>query len=321
MSQERGQRRAPRRPRRARARQGAGRAQAPGAARGGPPVRAVARRRVVRDGADGGLRRRHARRGVGHRRLRRRRGPRVATACSSRAAIRWRWPPSLRDLAIDPERRAALGEQAARSAQRYAWPRVAEQVVGAYEDAIAMPAPAGVAARIGLRPADGQPSVRPRRLPSLDPPAPAGAANPALVLARRVALGAVAAGVLLFAFLALDRIGVDNIVRSLVNSQPVWVVAGPGRHVRIDGPARDRMARHPASRAARRSGAAQGRVAGDVDRRPHVGHVAGAARRAVACAHRRAPAGAGTRVPADGPRDDRVAGAAERPGARRCSRP
>jgi phosphatidyl-myo-inositol alpha-mannosyltransferase len=134
----------------------------------------------------------------------------------------------LRDLALDPARRTALGEQAARSAQRYAWPRVAEQVLGAYEDAIAMPAPAGVAARKGLRPADGRPFERPRRLPSLEPPAPAGASHPALVLARRTALGAVAVGALLLAFLALDRIGVDNIVRSLVNSQPVWVVAGLG---------------------------------------------------------------------------------------------
>ncbi len=52
-----------------RARQGLRRAQAPGAARGGPAVRAVARRRVVRHGADRGLRRGHARRRLGHRRL------------------------------------------------------------------------------------------------------------------------------------------------------------------------------------------------------------------------------------------------------------
>jgi phosphatidylinositol alpha-mannosyltransferase len=134
----------------------------------------------------------------------------------------------LRVMAHDPAGRAALGAQAARTAQRYAWPRVAEEVLTAYEDAIATPTPSGVAARVGLRPADGRPAVRPRRLPSLDPPAPVGAPSPALAIARKVALGAIAAGVVLFAFLALKRIGVQNIVHSLVASQPVWVVAGLG---------------------------------------------------------------------------------------------
>jgi phosphatidylinositol alpha-mannosyltransferase len=135
---------------------------------------------------------------------------------------------TLRDLALDPARRARLGARAAHSAQRYAWPRVAEEVVGAYEDAIAMPAVSGIAARAGLRPADSRPFVRPRRLPSLEPPAPQGTPNPVLALARKVALGAVALSVLLLAFVALERIGVDNIVRSLVASQPAWVLAGLG---------------------------------------------------------------------------------------------
>jgi phosphatidyl-myo-inositol alpha-mannosyltransferase len=135
---------------------------------------------------------------------------------------------TLRDLALDPARRERLGRRAAHSAHRYAWPRVAEEVVGAYEDAIAMPATSGVAARAGLRPADGRPFVRPRRLPSLEPKQPAGAPHPALAIARRVALGVAALGVLFLAYLALQRIGVDNIVRSLVASQPVWVLAGLG---------------------------------------------------------------------------------------------
>jgi phosphatidyl-myo-inositol alpha-mannosyltransferase len=135
---------------------------------------------------------------------------------------------TLRDLALDPVRCAALGRRAAHSAQRYAWPRVAEEIAGAYEDAIAMPAIPGLAARAGLRPADGRPLVRPRRLPSLEPPAAAGAPHPALAVARKVALGAVALGMLFLAFVALERIGVDNIVRSLVASSPVWVLAGLG---------------------------------------------------------------------------------------------
>ncbi len=135
---------------------------------------------------------------------------------------------TLRDLALDPERRERLGRRAAHSAQRYAWPRVAEDVLGAYEDAIAMPALSGAAARHGLKSADGRPYVRPRRLPSLDPPPPVGSPHPALAIARKVALGAVALGILFLAFVALERIGVDNIVRSLVASQPAWVLAGLG---------------------------------------------------------------------------------------------
>jgi phosphatidylinositol alpha-mannosyltransferase len=135
---------------------------------------------------------------------------------------------TLRDLALDPARIERMGRQAAQSAQRYAWPRVAEEIVGAYEDAIAMPAQRGVAARVGVRPADGRPYARPRRLPSLERPDPAGTPHPALAIARKVGLGVVAVGILLLAFVALERIGVDNIVHSLLASQPVWVVAGLG---------------------------------------------------------------------------------------------
>jgi phosphatidylinositol alpha-mannosyltransferase len=135
---------------------------------------------------------------------------------------------TLRDLALDPARRERLGRRAAHTAQRYAWPRVAEEIVGAYEDAIAMPAQEGVAARAALRPADGRPFVRPRRLPSLDPPPPVGSPHPALAIARKVGLAAVALGVLALAFVALQRIGVNNIVRSLVASSPAWVLAGLG---------------------------------------------------------------------------------------------
>ena len=50
---------------------------------------------------------------------------------------------TLRDLALDPARRAAHGREAPRPArERYAWPTVAAEVLGAYEDAVAMPAPA-----------------------------------------------------------------------------------------------------------------------------------------------------------------------------------
>ena len=98
----------------------------------------------------------------------------------------------LRDLALDPARAARLGAGAGRSAERYAWPRVAAEVVEAYEDARSVPAPAGarerVAVRIGTRPADrrGPPAASGCR--SLEPPPP-GRAAPGLRVARRGALG------------------------------------------------------------------------------------------------------------------------------------
>ena len=80
---------------------------------------------------------------------------------------------TLRDLANDPARVSRLAANAARSAERYAWPRVAEQVVTSYEDARAVPQPEGAAARaaikVGVRPG-GRQAARSR-----PPPAVAGA--------------------------------------------------------------------------------------------------------------------------------------------------
>ena len=138
---------------------------------------------------------------------------------------------ALRDLALDPERRRAMGAAAREHAQRYAWPRVAAEVAQAYEDALAMPAPATATARaatrLGFLPADGGPFVAPRRLPSLDP-APARKPRPALNLVKRVALVAAALLALGGAWVALQRIGVDAIVESMVNSSPSWTLIGLG---------------------------------------------------------------------------------------------
>ncbi len=80
---------------------------------------------------------------------------------------------TLHDLALDPARLERLGERAGRSAEQYAWPRVTEQVLEAYDDAIAIPEPetatARAAVRIGLRSAAGGPRRPARRLPSLEP--------------------------------------------------------------------------------------------------------------------------------------------------------
>ena len=138
---------------------------------------------------------------------------------------------ALRDLAVDPERRRAMGAAARERAERYAWPRVAAEVVQAYEDALAVPVPATPTAkamtRLGFLPADGGPTVPPRRLPSLDPP-PARKPRPAFTFVKRAALLSAAVLALGGAWLALQRIGVDAILESLVNSSPSWTLIGLG---------------------------------------------------------------------------------------------
>jgi phosphatidylinositol alpha-mannosyltransferase len=136
---------------------------------------------------------------------------------------------ALRDLWLEPERRLEMGRAAAERAQRFAWPRVAAEVMSAYEDAIAIPAPAGAVARaavrLGARPADLKPRVAPKRLPSLEPPL-LGGSRPAVVFARRAALACVSLGGLLLAYLALKKIGVANIANALIGSSPWWVLVG-----------------------------------------------------------------------------------------------
>src|SRR4051812_15976588 len=80
---------------------------------------------------------------------------------------------ALRDLALDPARRARLAVAARERADRYAWPAGAGGVLRACGDAGAAPAPAswpgGRAVRAGVASADGGPKAPPQRLPSLEP--------------------------------------------------------------------------------------------------------------------------------------------------------
>ena len=147
---------------------------------------------------------------------------------------------ALRDLALDPARRRAMGAAARERAQRFAWPRVAEEVVEAYRDAVSIAAAARAAAgsprevsplaaaalRLGLRPADRLPAVRPRRLPLPDPVPVARRQRPAVVAARRFGLALAAVGALWLAWMAVQRIGFEAIGRSLVASSPFWVLTG-----------------------------------------------------------------------------------------------
>lgn len=135
----------------------------------------------------------------------------------------------LQRVAHEPQRLAAMGAAARHSAKRYAWPRIADQVTTVYERALAIPAPVGAAARAahwaGLRPADGNRPIPPQKLPSLDP-APVAERKRGRRLARRAGFGL---ATVLGAFLtweALKRIGLDEVGKSIVESDFSWVVVG-----------------------------------------------------------------------------------------------
>ena len=122
----------------------------------------------------------------------------------------------LQSLSLQPRApRRRWAEAARESAERYAWPRVAERVEGVYERRPARPG-AGRRRRAGRaprRPGAGRrrpPRRRRSGCPSLDPlPAAAGGRHR---IARRIGLGV--AGVLGvgLTFIAAQRIGVDNVV-------------------------------------------------------------------------------------------------------------
>jgi phosphatidylinositol alpha-mannosyltransferase len=130
----------------------------------------------------------------------------------------------------DPERRAAMGRAARESALRYAWPRVAEQVEEVYELAQEAPEPQTVTERLaresGIAPIDGGTRRPARRLPSLDP-APAQA-HGRTRFARRAALGVAAATGLGLTALAASKIGLKDVVHSIVRSDAKWVLLATG---------------------------------------------------------------------------------------------
>ncbi len=134
---------------------------------------------------------------------------------------------TLQALSLRRDRLAAMGAEARASAVRYAWPHVAERIEGVYENAIEVPQTDSptvrIARRAGLMPANGRPPVPAQRLASLEPaPAATGGRHR---LARRIAVGV--AGVLGvgLTLLAAQRIGVDNVVQSIVASDLAWVLA------------------------------------------------------------------------------------------------
>jgi len=133
----------------------------------------------------------------------------------------------LQRVHFEPERLQEMGAAARRSAERYAWPRVADQVTAVYERAIEAPQPSSAGERVahwaGLRPADGGPKRPAERLPSLDPP-PAQAGRKGRVVARRIGLAVAGIMGVGLTLLAAQKIGIDNVVESIVRSNLTWVL-------------------------------------------------------------------------------------------------
>ena len=138
---------------------------------------------------------------------------------------------ALHDLAFDPARRTAMAREALAHAPTYAWPKIGAQVAEAYGDAIAVPEPVGLrqrtAVRVGVTPRDLRPKVAAERLPSLEPDTH-NAPRTWKTTARKAALVLVSLLAIALAGLALEHIGVDKVVASLLHSSPPWVLGALG---------------------------------------------------------------------------------------------
>ena len=264
------------------------------AARAGrPALRAVARRRELRHGADRGVRVRHAGRLLRHRGLPRRRPRRRSTAVLVPPGDPTALGEALHELGERPRaarrdaRARARARRAVRVAARGGRARVAVRGGGR------RPEPPSAAQRLAVRdracaaptsaralpPAGFLRSSRPIRAPA----AATRSASPR----RAAVVGCAALGVGLTA-LALDHIGLKPIGNALLAATPGVGARRVRADVRVDADPRRGVARRPAGGASERAGAPTRRRARDDDRGADVGHAARAARRAVARADRRA---------------------------------
>jgi phosphatidyl-myo-inositol alpha-mannosyltransferase len=138
---------------------------------------------------------------------------------------------TLRDLWEEPERRVEMARAAAADVERFAWGRVAAEVMDAYQEAIAVPAPSRPVQRaaiaVGVRSADLKPHVRARRIPSLEPRL-GSRRGPAAKVARRAGLAAASVVALLLAYKALTTIGLSHVASALLASSPSFVILGLG---------------------------------------------------------------------------------------------
>lgn len=133
----------------------------------------------------------------------------------------------LQRLHHEPARRTAMGEAARAGAERFAWPHVAARIESVYERAIKLPVPSDSLARtstqLGLIPADGKPRVPAQRLPSPDP-APIDPTSSRRRIARRIGFGAAGAVGAVLTYIAAQRIGIDSVVQSAVQSDLAWIL-------------------------------------------------------------------------------------------------
>ena len=138
----------------------------------------------------------------------------------------------LRGLALDERRRAAMAVAARERAERFAWPRVASEVLEAYEQARSTGSPSTslgrAAVRCGLASADLLPRVPAQRLASLRDPSLQTIRPHRLRALRRLGLFAASFAAGGLAALALERVGVARVAASLVASKPGLVAAGLG---------------------------------------------------------------------------------------------
>ncbi len=151
----------------------------------------------------------------------------------------------LQALYGDSGRREAMGKAALRSAESYAWPRVAERVEGVYARSAekfrsaesrkggdircastprGLSGPSEVLRLAGIVPVDGSERRPARRIPVLaDGSSPADRRER---LRRRVVLAGVTAGGALLTYLAASQIGIGNVAEAIVRSEGSWVLAG-----------------------------------------------------------------------------------------------
>ncbi|HXR28379.1 MAG TPA: lysylphosphatidylglycerol synthase domain-containing protein [Solirubrobacteraceae bacterium] len=142
---------------------------------------------------------------------------------------------ALRRLALERPLRERMARAASERAERFAWPRVADEVLHCYEQALRVGVPATrtgrLAVRYGLAPADLKPRIPAERLPSLRSEGPRPVAAPGGRTPRALRSGALAlacvSGIAL-ALLALAHIGLDRVAASLLASKPGLVAAGLG---------------------------------------------------------------------------------------------
>jgi phosphatidyl-myo-inositol alpha-mannosyltransferase len=142
---------------------------------------------------------------------------------------------SLRLVALDEPLRERMASAARERAERFAWPRIAAEVLDCYDTARAV----GIAAtrigraavRHGFAPRDLRPRVPAERLPSLEGESRAEARTQdgrrRRTIRRAAVLASSLAGLAL-ALLALSDIGVDRVAASLLASKPGLVAAGLG---------------------------------------------------------------------------------------------